>query len=75
MATAFTTSPAIRPQDIAPLPFLSRIALRVALAVVAWEGRVRTRTSLRNLSAHQLADIGLDAQDATVEAEKPFWRA
>ena len=58
-----------------PLPPLSRMLLRVTLLAVAWEMRRRTRKDLRALSAHMLADIGLDPAVARAEAAKPFWRA
>lgn len=75
MSQAFISTLPTKGQSLAPLPLLSRLVLRAAMAVVAWEARLRTRATLRNLSAHQLADIGLDAQEASTEADKPFWRA
>ncbi len=57
-----------------PLPPFSRIVLAVALTVVAWETRRRTRLAIRHLDAHLLRDIGLDPLDARTEAQKPFWQ-
>ncbi len=58
-----------------PLPPLSRIAFAVAMAVLAWENRRRTRLALKWLDPHLLRDIGLDPFAAEEEATKPFWRA
>ncbi len=57
------------------LPPLSRLVLRLALAVVAADLRRRTRRDLRALDVHLLRDIGLDPAQARAEAAKPFWRA
>ena len=68
----------MRPVETARFPSLltpSR-ALSQALRVLAtWEKRRRTRKNLNALSAHMLADIGLDPIRAELEASKPFWRA
>lgn len=56
-----------------PLPPFSRIAMAVALTVLAWETRRRTRLAIRRLDAHLLRDIGLDPAEARTEAQKPFW--
>ena len=58
----------------ASLPPLSRVVLRAAVVVLAWETRARTRKHLRNLDRHMLKDIGLDPHSAAAEAELPFWR-
>ena len=36
--------------------------------------RRRDRQRLGRLDAHLLRDIGLDAQDARRESDKPFWQ-
>jgi uncharacterized protein YjiS (DUF1127 family) len=57
------------------LPLISRLAVNATLVVVTWEQRRRTRRDLRSLTAHMLADIGVDPQVAARESEKPFWVA
>lgn len=61
----------IRP---ASLPPLSRVVLRTAVLVLAWETRARTRKHLGRLDPHMLRDIGLDPLTADAEANRPFWR-
>jgi uncharacterized protein YjiS (DUF1127 family) len=46
----------------------------VGRVVSNWLARRRTRRDLEVLDAHLLRDLGLTAQDARVEASKPFWR-
>lgn len=58
----------------ASMPPLSRVVLRAAVLVQAWEIRLRTRKHLRNLDRHLLRDIGLDPMAADAEAMRPFWR-
>lgn len=58
----------------ASLPPLSRLVLRVAVLVMTWETRHRTRKHLRRLAPHLLRDIGLDPLTASNEATRPFWR-
>ncbi len=36
--------------------------------------RLHTRRQLSRLDAHQLADIGLTAEQARQEATRPFWQ-
>src|SRR3990167_7101839 len=57
-----------------PLPPLSRLMVTLALTVVTWETRYRSRQSLRRLPPHMLRDIGLNVDEAEIEIEKPFWR-
>ena len=57
-----------------PLPPLSRFMVTLALTVVTWETRYRSRQSLRRLPPHMLRDIGLNVDEAEIEIEKPFWR-
>lgn len=40
-----------------------------------WLERNRTRHDLRDLSAEQLRDVGLNVETVRVEARKPFWQA
>jgi uncharacterized protein YjiS (DUF1127 family) len=58
-----------------PLPPLSRLLVTLALTVATWELRSRTRKHLIDLPDHMVRDIGLNPNDVTCEAEKPFWRA
>lgn len=57
----------------ASMPPLSRVVLRVAVKVAAWEIRTRTRRHLRNLDSHLLKDIGLDPLTAEAEQSRSFW--
>lgn len=57
-----------------PLPPFSRIVLAIALTVVGWETRRRTRRAIRHLDPHLLRDIGLDPGAARAESLKPFWQ-
>jgi uncharacterized protein YjiS (DUF1127 family) len=58
----------------AALPPLSRMVLGVAVLVMTWETRRRTRQHLRARDAHMLKDIGIDPVSAMGEAVRPFWR-
>lgn len=58
----------------ASLPPLSRLVLRVAVLVMTWEARHRTRQHLGALDVHMLRDIGVDPLSARAEADRPFWR-
>lgn len=40
-----------------------------------WLDRNRSRHDLRDLSAEQLRDVGLNVETVRVEARKPFWQA
>lgn len=57
-----------------PLAPLSRIVLTIALTLVNWEERRRTRRVIGAMESHRLFDIGLDPETARIEAAKPFWR-
>jgi uncharacterized protein YjiS (DUF1127 family) len=46
----------------------------VGRVVSNWIARRRSRRDLEVLDAHLLRDLGLTAQDARIEAAKPFWR-
>ena len=58
-----------------PLSPLSRVAFAVATTLLAWETRRLCRAALGRLDVHMLNDIGINDQEAEVEAAKPFWRA
>lgn len=49
--------------------------LAVLARVAHWVERRRTRAALARLDPHLLADIGLETNDATREATRPFWLA
>jgi len=57
------------------IPAASLIAVRVAVVLSKWATRRRTRLALKQLSAHQLRDVGLTPADASLEARRVFWRA
>lgn len=59
------------------LPFRQRrgVFARVMQVVATVATRRRERAQLGQLDAHLLRDIGIDAQDARAECEKPFWKA
>lgn len=57
------------------IPAVSVIALRVAVVMSKWATRRRTRLALRQLSAHQLRDVGLTPAEAHIESRRVFWRA
>jgi uncharacterized protein YjiS (DUF1127 family) len=40
-----------------------------------WEQRSAERRELSRMNAHQLHDIGVRADEARREVQKPFWRA
>lgn len=54
------------------LPALAQIALRVAVAVTVWDMRRKTSRGLRDLSEHQLRDIGLTRAEAERELHRFF---
>lgn len=53
----------------------SRLVLSIALCLITWSERHRTRRTIAALEPHRLIDIGLDPYAAQAEAAKPFWRA
>jgi uncharacterized protein YjiS (DUF1127 family) len=59
------------------LPFRPRsgIFARVMQVVATIATRRRDRARLGQLDAHMLRDIGIEAQDARAECDKPFWKA
>jgi uncharacterized protein YjiS (DUF1127 family) len=40
-----------------------------------WRRRLRSRRELATMSERSLRDVGLTRYDATIESQKPFWRA
>ncbi len=42
--------------------------------VTLWAFRIRTRRNLATLPDYILKDIGLSAQEAQQEAQRPFWQ-
>jgi uncharacterized protein YjiS (DUF1127 family) len=60
-------------ETMTSLPPLARALMGLAVAVLAWEMRIRTRRSLARLDDHILRDIGLTSFDAETEVSKPFW--
>ncbi|WP_166415690.1 DUF1127 domain-containing protein [Cochlodiniinecator piscidefendens] len=55
-----------------PLTVFSQMAVNVAMTVVKWETRARTRRALSKLDAAQLEDCGLSRDVAYTEAHRPF---
>lgn len=47
---------------------------RACLTLLCWSARSRQRRSLRELTAAQLKDVGLTAEQAKREAIKYFWQ-
>jgi uncharacterized protein YjiS (DUF1127 family) len=52
---------------------LRHFASRALKTIDLWGARARQRRQLRNLSAAQLADIGVSRAAATAEARKSCW--
>ena len=50
------------------------VVARLIQTVTIVVTRRRDRQRLGRLDAHLLRDIGLDAQDARRESDKPFWQ-
>lgn len=57
--------------DILSRPVFGRTSALKTLRL--WVDAAKTRRALRNLSDHELADIGLNPRDAATEAARPFW--
>ncbi|WP_208349551.1 DUF1127 domain-containing protein [Pseudaestuariivita rosea] len=57
-----------------PLTPLSQVAVAVAVTLVKWDERRRTRVALSQLDDHLLKDVGLNRDDALDEARRVFWR-
>ncbi|HEX9858654.1 MAG TPA: DUF1127 domain-containing protein [Paracoccaceae bacterium] len=75
MAQILMNAPLIDLIPNRPLPPLSRLAFGLAHAVLTWETRRQGRLALARLEPHLLRDVGITVQEASIEAEKPFWRA
>lgn len=56
------------------LPVLARWSVSFAVTVTKWDARYRTRRHLKHLEPFRLDDIGLDRNQARLEASKPFWQ-
>ena len=56
------------------IPVLAHWALTVAVQLIAWDHRHRSRKSLSQLEDHMLRDIGLTSSNAFEESDKPFWK-
>lgn len=50
------------------------VAIRLFARIAEWRRNARTRYQLSQLNAQQLADIGLNECDRSLELDKPFWR-
>lgn len=48
---------------------------KILTTLYVWQTRSEDRKILRELSDHQLKDIGIDRVAALGEANKPIWRA
>lgn len=56
------------------MPVLAQWALTIAVQLIAWDHRRRSRKSLGQLEDRLLRDIGLTHSTAFAEADKPFWK-
>ncbi len=56
------------------LPLAANLAVVVAVALVKWDCRRRSRRALSKLSPEQLRDIGVTMEEAGHESRKPFWQ-
>ena len=69
--TRSSTAALIAQLSTAPaLPPMAQIALRVAVALTAWDMRRKTRKGLKDLSDHHLRDIGLTRREADAERQR-----
>lgn len=57
------------------VPATARLAIGIAVTVTKWHVHARTRRDLRALEPHLLRDIGITADQARIEAQRPFWDA
>lgn len=55
------------------LPVLALWAMNIAVFLVTWDHRLRSRRALARLDPHLLRDIGIGHAEARQEAERPFW--
>jgi len=56
-----------------PLTPFSTVALRVAVLLMQWGERRRTRIALEKLDDRLLQDIGVTPREARKEVHRPFW--
>ena len=56
------------------MPVLAQWALTMAVQLIAWDHRHRSRKHLGQLDNHMLRDIGLTGSAAFEESDKPFWK-
>ena len=56
------------------LPLAGPLTRMPRRLIRAWADRQVTRRALDRLDARLLDDIGITAQEARVEAAKPFWQ-
>ena len=75
MTTHTLTLTALKRLETGRIPPLAGLLLVAAMIVTYWGVRNRTRTSLHDLPPHLLRDVGLTAEAAQKEAQKPFWQA
>ena len=57
-----------------PLTPISSVVLRIAVVLMQWEEKRRTRNALSRLDDHLLEDIGVTPHEARKETQLPFWR-
>jgi uncharacterized protein YjiS (DUF1127 family) len=59
-----------------PYPHINYRGLTAGICqtITIWRQRSAGRRALCQLSLHSLRDIGIDEDEAIVEADKPFWR-
>ncbi len=57
------------------VPHVPSVVGAIAEAIATWRQRARERSQLALLSDRDIRDLGLTAQDAEYEINKPFWRA
>ena len=50
------------------------LAVLIQRVLIDWPERRRQRARLREMTPHQLRDVGLSRRDAWQEGRKPFWR-
>ena len=55
------------------MPVLALWAMNIAVYLVTWDHRRRSRAALARLDPHLLRDIGLDFDAAQQESDRPFW--
>ena len=56
-----------------PLTPAATVALQIAVVLVSWTERRRSRIALSKLDNQLLRDIGVTPEQARKEVEKPFW--